>query len=399
MPKQARGASRTQGQYNDLSAALRGPAVYGQQRAGVPAAYYGVSSLASPGAMAGAGLADGAAQGEHLGQQGHVCQSRHVASSHQQQQHQQQQQQHHHHHHHQQQQQQHHHQQQQQQQQDQTQQDALTALSLIPPPRPTRASSGAWSPAGDGALLDARLRGLNWAQIRDAHFPCKTANACRKRHERLMERKGADEWDARKLQRLAREYMAMRKEIWSGLAARTGEKWNIVEQKCMTNGLRNLQSAARAASRRDRLESGSHLAGYDDDSGVSGIALTPIDEADASYSSPEGFPPPPPPPPPLQPQHHHQQQQQFQAPPHACFNPSNSPPFTAPFTLAAQPFSYSSAVLPPARAAARRYPSATAAAAAAAAALNEGPYLHDERMHAVDMGIGSIINQPGRGLG
>ncbi|PHH70961.1 hypothetical protein CDD82_6820 [Ophiocordyceps australis] len=251
--------------------------------------------------------------------------------------------------------------------------------------------------------------------IRDAHFPCKTANACRKRHERLMERKGADDWDARKLQRLAREYMAMRREIWSGLAARTGEKWHIVEQKvrrvlsvfstrrasnrnqCMANGLRNLQSAARAASRRDRLESGSHMAAYDDDSGVSGIALTPIDEADASYSSPEAFPHPPPPPPPSHLQQH--QHQQFQAPAHPCFNPCASPPFTTPFTLAPQPFSYSSAVPPRPRPAPRRFPSATAAAAAAAAALNNGSYLHDERMHAVDMGIGSIINQPGRGLG
>ena len=46
-----------------------------------------------------------------------------------------------------------------------------------------------------------------------------------------MERKGADDWDNQKLQRLAKEYMAMRKEIWQGLAARTGEKWNVVEQK------------------------------------------------------------------------------------------------------------------------------------------------------------------------
>lgn len=54
----------------------------------------------------------------------------------------------------------------------------------------------------------------------------------------------------------------------------------------MSQGLKNLQSAARAASRRDRLESGA-FSGYDDDSGISGIALTPVDELDASYSSPE----------------------------------------------------------------------------------------------------------------
>lgn len=53
----------------------------------------------------------------------------------------------------------------------------------------------------------------------------------------------------------------------------------------MSNGLKNLQSAARAASRRDRLETGAST-GYDDDSGISGIGLTPVDELDASYSSP-----------------------------------------------------------------------------------------------------------------
>ena len=55
----------------------------------------------------------------------------------------------------------------------------------------------------------------------------------------------------------------------------------------MSNGLKNLQSAARAAARRDRLESGGQLSGYDDDSGISGMGLTPVDELDASYSSPE----------------------------------------------------------------------------------------------------------------
>ncbi|KAK2608564.1 hypothetical protein QQS21_002911 [Conoideocrella luteorostrata] len=167
--------------------------------------------------------------------------------------------------------------------------DAYTAEFAPAPVPPTqhRASSGAWTTHDDNQLVTARMQGLNWSQIKDAYFPTKSANACRKRHERLMERKGADDWDTRKLQQMAKEYMGMRKEIWSGLAARTGEKWNVVEAKCMSNGLKNLQSAARAASRRDRLETGSHITGYDDDSGISGIGLTPVDELDASYSSPE----------------------------------------------------------------------------------------------------------------
>jgi hypothetical protein len=55
----------------------------------------------------------------------------------------------------------------------------------------------------------------------------------------------------------------------------------------MSNGLKNLQSAARAGARRERLESGQPIQGYDDDSGISGIGLTPVDELDASYNSPE----------------------------------------------------------------------------------------------------------------
>ncbi len=74
-----------------------------------------------------------------------------------------------------------------------------------------RASSGAWSPQEDQALLQARAQGQNWSQIQQNFFPGKTPNACRKRHERLMERKGADTWDSRKMERMAREYMTLRK--------------------------------------------------------------------------------------------------------------------------------------------------------------------------------------------
>lgn len=55
----------------------------------------------------------------------------------------------------------------------------------------------------------------------------------------------------------------------------------------MSNGLKNIQSHARAHSRRERLESGQPLTGYDDDSGISGIGLTPVDDMEQSYSSPE----------------------------------------------------------------------------------------------------------------
>jgi hypothetical protein len=109
-------------------------------------------------------------------------------------------------------------------------------VSSMPPqsvsaPLSIRPSSGAWTPQDDQTLMQARAQGMNWAPIQQAYFPSKTPNACRKRHERLMERRNADDWDGLKLENLAKNYMTMRRDIWSGLAAQTGEKWNVVEQK------------------------------------------------------------------------------------------------------------------------------------------------------------------------
>ena len=132
---------------------------------------------------------------------------------------------------------------QQQQQQQQQRQQPLPHTSFDPYPATTapavnlppshRPSSGAWTVQDDQQLMQARAQGLNWTQIKETYFPSKTPNACRKRHERLAERRDADDWDTRKFQRLAKEYMSMRKEIWTPLAARTGEKWSVVEQKVL----------------------------------------------------------------------------------------------------------------------------------------------------------------------
>ncbi|KAF8853589.1 hypothetical protein BDZ45DRAFT_706919 [Acephala macrosclerotiorum] len=116
-----------------------------------------------------------------------------------------------------------------------------------------RPSSGAWNPQDDSTLMAARAQGMNWAPIQQAYFPSKTPNACRKRHERLMERRNADDWDGVKIENMAKHYMAMRREIWTPLAAVTGEKWNVVEQKCMSQGLKNLQTSARSCARRERI--------------------------------------------------------------------------------------------------------------------------------------------------
>lgn len=94
-----------------------------------------------------------------------------------------------------------------------------------------RPSSGAWTPSDDQTLMAARAQGMNWASIQQSYFPSKTPNACRKRHERLMERRGEDDWDRLKLENLAKNYITVRREIWSAVAEHTGEKWNVVEQK------------------------------------------------------------------------------------------------------------------------------------------------------------------------
>jgi hypothetical protein len=98
-------------------------------------------------------------------------------------------------------------------------------------PTQHRASSGAWNQEDDQTLLALRAMGKNWNQIQREAFPGKTGNACRKRHERLMERRGQNDFDNRKLERLCKEYMSMRKEIWQPLASRCGEKWNVVEMQ------------------------------------------------------------------------------------------------------------------------------------------------------------------------
>lgn len=97
--------------------------------------------------------------------------------------------------------------------------------------------SSSWSIKDDEILIAARAQGLNWNQIAPKHFPAKSPNACRKRHERLMERKRPEEWDGIKLDVLAQGYINARCEMWSILAARVGVKWQLVEQKVRNSEL------------------------------------------------------------------------------------------------------------------------------------------------------------------
>lgn len=109
-----------------------------------------------------------------------------------------------------------------------------TMPSLAPypeAPQPPQKVAAIWSSSDDEILLQARASGLNWQPIANRYFPNKSANACRKRHERLVERRHGDDWDTYKLELLATEYMACRKEMWEVLAARVGERWLVVEAK------------------------------------------------------------------------------------------------------------------------------------------------------------------------
>ncbi|KAK3112490.1 hypothetical protein LTR53_011206 [Teratosphaeriaceae sp. CCFEE 6253] len=132
----------------------------------------------------------------------------------------------------------------------------------------TQRNAAIWSTTDDEILLQARGSGLNWQPIANRHFPNKTANACRKRHERLIERRQVEDWDVQKLELLAREYVMVRREMWEMLASRVGEKWTTVEQKCMEKGLKGLQSAARTAQRRSScaMDSGPS---FDSERGIS----------------------------------------------------------------------------------------------------------------------------------
>lgn len=156
--------------------------------------------------------------------------------------------------------------------------------------------SSSWTPKDDETLTRARAQGLNWNQIGPKHFPSKTPNACRKRHERLMERQNAEQWDGVKLDVLAQAYMEVRRDMWSILAARVGEKWQLVETKCMEKGLKNLTQAYRSAQKK---QNDGTYHGHED----SGISISDLEEehedhhadlptvSEAHYSAyPVGYP-------------------------------------------------------------------------------------------------------------
>jgi hypothetical protein len=83
--------------------------------------------------------------------------------------------------------------------------------------------------------MQARAHSHGWGQIQKEHFPKKTANACRKRYERLVAKRRGPEWDQEKLERLSVEYNRLREQTWQTLAFAVGEKWQDVEKAVSIN--------------------------------------------------------------------------------------------------------------------------------------------------------------------
>lgn len=107
--------------------------------------------------------------------------------------------------------------------------DRSSAAFPTSPMTPT-STSGPWSPRDDEILLAARAQSQGWNQIQKDHFPTKSANACRKRYERLVAKRRGSDWNDERIDRLASQYMQMREQTWRPLAEAVGESWEDVEK-------------------------------------------------------------------------------------------------------------------------------------------------------------------------
>jgi hypothetical protein len=94
--------------------------------------------------------------------------------------------------------------------------------------------NSAWTDADDEILWDARSQSKNWQEICDEHFPTKTANACRKRHERLREMRQQEDFNEEgpRFPELTNAYCDVREDMWSILARHLNyENWQALEKK------------------------------------------------------------------------------------------------------------------------------------------------------------------------
>jgi hypothetical protein len=110
-----------------------------------------------------------------------------------------------------------------------------------------------------------------------------------------MEKQNAEQWDGVKLDVLAQAYMEVRRDMWSLLASRVGEKWQLLEAKvcfsihtpcysfltvlkCMEKGLKNLSQASRSALKKQDYQ-GTY--DYED----SGIGISDLDEESEDHQA------------------------------------------------------------------------------------------------------------------
>ena len=143
-----------------------------------------------------------------------------------------------------------------------------------PPPRPGQ--SGPWNNDEDTVLLDAKNRGKSWEEIHRTHFPGKSANACRKRHERVLAKMRNTDWDDARVQKVTEAYNRHRQMIWAPLCKELNESLSDVEKvvreyhlcclvlqkltlcpQMFQQGLRNLRNPSRSGHARNRSRASS----------------------------------------------------------------------------------------------------------------------------------------------
>ena len=73
---------------------------------------------------------------------------------------------------------------------------------------------------------------MDWGLIATKYFAQRTAIACRKRHERLVEMlNNSESRESSRMEKLSKAYIDLREQVWTILADRVGENWQILEAK------------------------------------------------------------------------------------------------------------------------------------------------------------------------
>ncbi|KAL5601243.1 uncharacterized protein BROUX77_005492 [Berkeleyomyces rouxiae] len=150
---------------------------------------------------------------------------------------------------------------------------------------PKRRGKGVkWSSAEDLLLEELRRRRGRWSEV-SKKFKGKSANACRKRYERIQQRKVASERNAAlDKTHVAVAYWEVREEMWKILESRMpGVKWEKLERMCFEMGENEIRKRWRDATSKPLTEasvphSAAHVSLID---GTMPMAIAPV------YSQPQ----------------------------------------------------------------------------------------------------------------